>query len=132
VRRDPEAQGPRIPVTFTNSARAKINAASISTRQLSGRRSVESVGDEIMKKLLLIAFVAGGLVLGEAPRSDAGVSVGIGFGFPLAYPYPAYPYPYGFYAPSFYAGPSFYWNNGHRVFVARGPHVHRVHPVHHG
>ena len=80
-----------------------------------------------MKKLLLIAFVAGGLVFGGAPRSDAGVSVGIGFGFPLAYPYP---YPY--YAPAVYVGPSFYWHNGHRVFVTRGPRVRRVHHVHHG
>ena len=77
-----------------------------------------------MKKLLLIALVAGGFVFGGAMRSDAGVSVGIGFGFPVAY---AYPYPYGFYGPAFYAGPAFYWHNGHRVFVARGPRVHRIH-----
>ena len=38
-----------------------------------------------MKKLLLIALVAGGLMFTGAPRSDAGVSVGIGFGFPVAY-----------------------------------------------
>jgi hypothetical protein len=75
-----------------------------------------------MKKLLLIALVAGGLMFTGAPRSDAGVSVGIGFGFPLAYPYP-----FGFYGPTFYAGPSFYWHNGHRVFVARHPNVHHVH-----
>ena len=83
-----------------------------------------------MKKLLLIALVAGGLMFVGAPRSDAGVSVGIGFGFPVAYPYP-YPYPYGFYGPAFYAGPSFYWHNGHRVFIARHPRVHPVHHVHH-
>ncbi len=83
-----------------------------------------------MKKLLLIALVAGGLMFTGAPRSDAGVSVRIGFGFPVAYPYPypyAYPYPYGFYGPAVYAGPSFYWHNGHRVLVARHPHVHHVH-----
>jgi len=83
-----------------------------------------------MKKLLLIALVAGGLMFTGAPRSDAGVSVGIGFGFPVAYPYP-YAYPYGFYGPAFYAGPSFYWHNGHRVFIARHPRVHRFHHVHH-
>jgi len=77
-----------------------------------------------MKKLLLIALVAGGLIFTGAPRSNAGVSVGIGFGFPVAYPYP---YPYGFYGPAFYGVPSFYWHNGHRVFVARHPHVHHVH-----
>ena len=83
-----------------------------------------------MNKLLLIALVAGGLMLVGTPRSDAGVSVGIGFGFPVAYPYP-YAYPYGFYGPSFYAGPSFFWHNGHRVFVTRHSRVHRVHHVHH-
>ena len=83
-----------------------------------------------MKKLVLIVIAAGGLMLGGAPRSDAGVSVGIGFGFPVAYPYPypyAYPYPYGYYSPSFYIGPSFYWHHGHRVFVSRHPRVHHVH-----
>lgn len=79
-----------------------------------------------MKKLLLIALVAGGLMFTGAPRSDAGVSIGIGFGFPVAYPY-AYPYPYGFYGPAVYAEPSFYWHNGRRVLVARHPHVHHVH-----
>jgi hypothetical protein len=81
-----------------------------------------------MKKVLLIALVAGGFMFAGAPRSDAGVSVGIGFGFPVAYPYPyPYPYPYGFYGPAIYAGPSFYWYGGHRVFVARHPRVHHVH-----
>jgi hypothetical protein len=83
-----------------------------------------------MKKVLLIALVAGGFMLAGAPSSDAGVSVGIGFGFPGAYPYPysyPYPYPYGYYGPGVYVGPSFYWHNGHRVFVVRHPRVHRVH-----
>jgi len=85
-------------------------------------------GGEIMKKLLLIALVAGGFLFAAAPRSDAHVSFAFGFGFPVgyAYPYP-YPYPYGFYGPAVYAGPSFYWSGGHRVVVAR-----RVHRVHHG
>jgi hypothetical protein len=80
------------------------------------------------KKLLLIALVAGGFAFASAPRSDAGVSVGIGFGFPVGYPYPYYPYPYGYYGPSVWVGPSFYWRNGHRVFIPR----HRVvrHPRH--
>ena len=82
-----------------------------------------------MKKFLLIALVAGGFLLAGAPRSDAHVSFAIGFGFPVGYPYP-YPYPYGFYGPAFYAGPSFYWHNGHRVFIARHPRVHRVHHHH--
>jgi hypothetical protein len=73
------------------------------------------------KKLILIALVAGGTAFVAAPRSDAGVSVGIGFGFPVgyAYPYPYYPYPYGYYGPSVWVGPSWYWHNGHRVFVTR-------------
>ena len=75
-----------------------------------------------MKKLLLLALVAGGCMFVGAPRSNAGVSVGIGFGFPVAYPYP-----YGFYGPAVYAGPSFYWYGGHRVFVARHARVHHVH-----
>jgi hypothetical protein len=82
-----------------------------------------------MKKLLLIALVAAGFMFAGAPRSDAHVSVAIGFGFPVGYPYP-YPYPYGFYGPAFYAGPSFYWHNGHRVFVPRHPRVHHVHHHH--
>src|SRR5437879_6899304 len=59
-------------------------------RQLSVLLAVESLGGEIMKKLLLIALVAGGLMFTAAPRSDAGVSVGIGFGFHVAYPYQYY------------------------------------------
>jgi hypothetical protein len=84
-----------------------------------------------VKKLLLIGVVAGAFMFGAAPRSDAGVSVGIGFGFP-AYPFAyAYPYPYGFYGPAVYAGPAFYWHNGHRVFVARRGHVRSVHHAYH-
>jgi len=73
------------------------------------------------KKLLLIALVASGFAFASAPRSDAGVAVGIGIGFPVAYPYPyPYPYPYyGYYGPSVYVGPSFYWYHGHRVYYSR-------------
>jgi hypothetical protein len=84
------------------------------------------------KKLLLIGLVAGGFAFASAPRSDAGVSVGIGFGFPVGYPYsyPYYPYPYGYYGPTVYGGPSFFWHNGHRVFIrhrAFARHPHRFH-----
>ena len=77
-----------------------------------------------MKKLLLIALVAGGLAFVPAQRSDAGVSVGIGVGFPGYYGY----YPYGYYGPyygsyyrpypyyGYYSGSSFYWYGGHRYY----------------
>jgi len=39
-----------------------------------------SVGGKTMKKLLLIAVVAGGLTFAAAPRSDAQVFFSIGFG----------------------------------------------------
>jgi hypothetical protein len=79
------------------------------------------------KKLLLIAVVAGGFAFATAPRSNAGVAIGIGLGFPVVYPYPyAYPYPYyGYYGPSVYVGPSFYWSNGHRVFFRHHRSFHR-------
>jgi hypothetical protein len=48
-----------------------------------------------MKRLLLIALMAGGLAFVPAQRSDAQVSVGIGFGYP-SYGYRYYPsYGYG-------------------------------------
>ena len=54
-----------------------------------------------MKKLLLIAIVAGGLTFASAPRSDAQVFFSIGFG-PGYYGY----YPYGYYYPYRY----YYWH----------------------
>jgi hypothetical protein len=48
-----------------------------------------------MKKLLLIALLAGGFMFVGAPHSDAQVYFSIGFGFPGYYGY----YPYGYYAP---------------------------------
>ena len=48
-----------------------------------------------MKKLLLIALVAGGLTLVVAPRSNAQVYFSVGYGFPGYYGY----YPYGYYYP---------------------------------
>jgi hypothetical protein len=62
-----------------------------------------------MKRLLLIALMAGGLAFVPAQRSDAQVSVGIGgvgvgFGYPAyrygyynSYPYGYSYYPYGYY-----------------------------------
>jgi hypothetical protein len=86
------------------------------------------------KKLLLVAIVAGGVVFATVPRSNAGVAIGIGLGFPVVYPYPYYGYPYrypypyyGYYGPSAYVGPSFYWSNGHRIYYRgyrRGYHRH--------
>ena len=81
------------------------------------------------KRLLLIALMSSGFAFASAPRSDAGVSVGIGFGFPVGYGYGYYPY--GYYPPyPYYAGPSFFWHNGHRVFIrhrAVARHPHRFH-----
>jgi hypothetical protein len=73
-----------------------------------------------MKKLLLIALVAGGFVFATAPSSNAGVAIGIGVGYPrYAYPYYGCGYPYPYYGPSVYIGPSFYWYRGHRVYYSR-------------
>jgi len=77
------------------------------------------------KKILLIGLIALGFGFASTP-SQAGVSVGIGIGVPVAYPYPYPPYPYPYYGPVVYAGPSFYWWHGHRVFVTRH---HRFHGV---
>lgn len=80
-----------------------------------------------MKKLLLIALAAMGLLLVPVQRSDAQISVGVGgvgvgFGYP-GYRYGYYPYgsgyyPYGYYRPnySYYSGPTYYWSNGHRYY----------------
>jgi hypothetical protein len=65
-----------------------------------------------MKKLLLIAVVAGGLTFAAAPLSDAQVyfSVGFGPGYYGYYPYGHYyPYRYGYYRP-------YYWYGGHRYY----------------
>ena len=69
-----------------------------------------------MKRLLLIALMAGGLAFIPAQRSDAQVSVGIGVGYP-SYGYRYYPYgygygyyPYGYYRPHRYYG---YYNGAH-------------------
>src|SRR4029453_13404634 len=67
-------------------------------------------GNTTMKRLLLIALVAGGLAFVPAQRSDAQVSVGIGFSPGYRYSYYGYPgygygyYPYGYYRPYRYYG----------------------------
>jgi hypothetical protein len=73
-----------------------------------------------MKKLLLIAVVAGGLMFAGTTRSDAQVYFNIGFGFPGYYGY----YPYGYYYPyRYYYRPyyrsyyrPYYWYGGHRYY----------------
>lgn len=62
-----------------------------------------------MKKLLLIAVVAGGLMVAGTTRSDAQVYFSIGFG-PGYYGY----YPYRYYSRPYYR--PYYWNGGHRYY----------------
>ncbi len=73
-----------------------------------------------MKKLLLIALVAGGLTFIGAPRSDAQVYFSIGFG-PGYYGY----YPYGYYYRPYY-GYSYY-----RPYYGYGGHRYYRHHRHH-
>jgi hypothetical protein len=83
-------------------------------------------GENRMKKLLLIALAAMGLLLVPVQRSDAQITigvggVGVGFGYPGYrygyYPYASGYYPYGYYRPySYYSGPTYYWSNGHRYY----------------
>lgn len=79
-------------------------------------------GTITMKRLLLIALMAGGLAFVPAQRSDAQVSVGIGVGYP-SYGYSYYPYgygyyPYRYYRPYRYYGyyRPYYWYGGHRYY----------------
>src|SRR5437870_13890533 len=73
-----------------------------------------------MKKVLLIALVAGGFAFATAPSSNAGIAIGIGVGYPgygygYGYPYYGYGYPYpyyGYYRPYYYGGPSYYCTMG--------------------
>ncbi|MGE5209235.1 MAG: hypothetical protein ACM3KL_07900 [Alphaproteobacteria bacterium] len=75
-----------------------------------------------MKKLLLIALVAGGFMLAGAPRSDAQVYFSVGFGFPGYYGYGCYPYgyyyPYRYYYRPYYRGyyRPYYWSGGRRDY----------------
>jgi hypothetical protein len=60
----------------------------------------------MMKKLLLIGLVAGGLTFSAVPRSDAQVYFSIGFG-------PGY---YGYYRPYYGYYRPYYWYGGHRYY----------------
>jgi hypothetical protein len=71
-----------------------------------------------MKKLLLIAVVAGGLMVAGTTRSDAQVYFSIGFG-PGYYGY----YPYSYYARPYYR--PYYWYGGHRYYRHRYPYYYR-------
>lgn len=81
-----------------------------------------------MKKLLLIALMAGGLIFAAAPRSDAQVFFSIGFGpgyYGGYHPYGYYPYrsyyrPY--YGYSYYR--PYYWYGGHRYYRHHRHHHH--------
>src|SRR4029077_14431232 len=72
-----------------------------------------------MKKLLLIAVVAGGLMVAGTTRSDAQVYVSIGFGpgYYGYYPYGSY-YPYRYYARPYYRSyyRPYYRYGGHRYY----------------
>lgn len=82
-----------------------------------------------MKKLLLIALVAGGLTFAAAPRSDAQVYFSIGFGpgyygycpYGYYYPYRYYYRPYWGY--SYYR--PYYWYGGHRHYYRHHGQYHR-------
>jgi hypothetical protein len=79
-----------------------------------------------MKKLLLIAVVAGGLMFAGTARSDAQVYFSIGFGPGYYGYYPSgYYYPYRYYYRPYYYRP-YYWYGGHRYYR----HHHR-HPYYH-
>lgn len=70
-----------------------------------------------MRKLLLIAIVAGGLMVAGTTRSDAQVYFSIGFG-PGYYGYSPYRYyPYSYYRPYYrsYYRP-YYRYGGHRYY----------------
>ena len=76
-----------------------------------------------MKRLFLIALMAGGLAFVPAQRSDAQVSVGVGVGYPgYRYSYYGYPgygngyYPYRYYRPYRYSG---YYNG--RYLLQQAP-----------
>ncbi len=82
-----------------------------------------------MKKFLMVALIAGGILTGAAPKSHAGVSIGIGVGFPGYYPvgygYPYYGYPYcapyypyraAYYRPAYIGYRPYYWRHGRRFY----------------
>lgn len=82
-----------------------------------------------MKKLLLVAVVAGGLMFAGTTRSDAQVYFSIGFspGYYGYYPY-GYYYPYPYYFRPYYYRPyyrPYYWNGGHRYYRHNYPYYYR-------
>ena len=79
-----------------------------------------------MKKVLLIALVAGGLTFAAAPRSDAQVLFSIGFG-PGYYGY----YPYGYYSPYRYYYRPYYGYSYYRPYSYGGHRYYRHHRHHH-
>ncbi len=72
-----------------------------------------------MKKLLLVAVVAGGLMVAGTTRSDAQVyfSIGFGPGYYGYYPYGNY-YPYRYYSRPYYRSyyRPYYRYGGHRYY----------------
>jgi hypothetical protein len=74
-----------------------------------------------MKKLLLIAAVAGGLIFAAVPRSDAQVYFNVGFGFPGYYGY----YPYGYYYPYRYYYRPYYRYGSNRYYRYHRPYYYR-------
>jgi hypothetical protein len=82
-----------------------------------------------MKKLLLMALVAGVFMFAGAPRSNAQVYFSIGFGLPGYYGYGYYPY--GYYYPYRYSyGPyyrPYYWSGGRRYYRNHYPNYHHRH-----
>ena len=92
-----------------------LSVQGILERAFVPRKNNKQEGDTTMKRLLLIALMAGGLAFVPVQRSDAQISVGIGYsGYGYGY------YPYGYYRPyryyGYYSGPSYYWSNGHRYY----------------
>ena len=79
-----------------------------------------------MRKLLLIAVVAGGLMVAGTTRSDAQVyfSIGFGPGYYGYYPYGYYPYSYyrpyyrSYYRPYYRYGGHRYYRNGLSVSLS--------------
>ena len=100
-----------------------------------GLREVEQ-----MKKLLLIALVAGGFAFTTVPRTEARGFVSVGIGFPIGgyyggcgpgygYGYSGY-YPYGYSRPYYsrvgygyynrpYYSRPYYWHHGRRIYHGR-------------
>jgi hypothetical protein len=111
-------QSARIRLYYRGNAYLLLSVQEILERIFIPRKTTKQEGNTTMKKLLLIALMAGGLAFVPAQRSEAQVSVGVGFGYP-AYRYGyynSYPYGYGYYRPYRYygysTGPSYYY--GHR------------------